>query len=471
MPKVFEINFSPKQMHALRTIESDDCEELLEGGAKGSGKTVFACHYVYFKIKQLIQFFGLQPSSHPPVLMFFGRKQGVDFSTTTLNTWKRDIPADAYEIKEQKKLIVIEKTAAIQFGGLDDTDTIQKFNSAEYCVIVIDQAEELTEKDAGMLRATLRLKINGKEPKYKMLWTCNPVISDDEDFKWLKRDFIEAPKKGYRFIKALYTDNPFLPDNYGDTLDKAYGFNPQILAAYKNGEWGGLSVTNNVIKGDWVKMCINKPIFTPPNDIKRVISIDVARFGDDATVFKAIENNREVATEEHRKKDNMEVVAEALLFAERHLKTDNFAVDELNTGSGVADRLKELGKKVIFINASKSSHDPERFFNRRAEMYCYASGLFYNGNVSILEGDYKLIDQLPWARFKELKSNGKFQLEGKDDIKKRNNGVSPDHADAFVQGLWALQFVEGISDSKFLKQPNNFWVHPRFSNHQVGGLQ
>ena len=37
--------------------------------------------------------------------------------------------------------------------------------------------------------------------------------------------------------------------------------------------------------------------------------------------------------------------------------------------------------------------------------------------------------------------NGKILIEAKADIKKRL-GRSPDRADAYVNGLWALQFVE-----------------------------
>ena len=87
-----------------------------------------------------------------------GRKQAVDFSNTTLRTWVREIPSDAFEIKRQEKLIVIEKTAAIQFGGLDDSDTVKKFNSGEYAIGWLDQPDECTRQDVGMLRGTMRFK-------------------------------------------------------------------------------------------------------------------------------------------------------------------------------------------------------------------------------------------------------------------------------------------------------------------------
>ena len=39
--------------------------------------------------------------------------------------------------------------------------------------------------------------------------------------------------------------------------------------------------------------------------------------------------------------------------------------------------------------------------------------------------------------------NAKILIEPKADIKKRL-GRLPDRADAYVNGLWALQFVEGL---------------------------
>ena len=171
---------------------------------------------------------------HPLPVGFLGRKRAVDFYSTTLETWKKIIPAHCYEIKQQDKEIVIDGKVKIDFGGLDDQETVNKFNSAEYAFYAIDQAEETERGDVSVLAGSLRLKREGIQPKYKRLYTANPAEC------WLKEDFINNPRPEYRYIPALPTDNPHLPDNYLKTLDDAFGYDPVLLAAYKDGNWDAM---------------------------------------------------------------------------------------------------------------------------------------------------------------------------------------------------------------------------------------
>lgn len=459
MDKVFEIKLSPKQGEAFQTLESDSVDEMAEGGAKGSGKTVFGCKWVYYEVKKLIQFFELKPSAHPSVLGFMGRKQAIDFSTTTLNTWKRDIPSDAYEIKEQKKLIVIENCAAIQFGGLDDTDTIKKFNSAEYAFIWVDQAEECTEKDIGMLRGTLRLKINGKEPKFKSLWTCNPVISDDPDFLWLKRDFIDRPKPGFKFLKALYTDNPFLPASYGQTLDRAFGFNPDLLAAYKYGEWDRVKAANVIIPSQTVKENINNLRRDNEQFIRKVTVCDVAGGDDDGeelspndeTVIYDLENTKIVGSEIYSHRDEMDTCGRIVAHQKKNGSTV-ICVDRVGIGSALFARLKEIyaddiqkGIMTVYgfdsrLSAPEGVEGDETYLNYKAYAWFTASRKYFAEYKCYLPDDPVLQSQLSAVTF-YYHSGGKMAVTQKRKLKKKL-GYSPDRAEAYIMGLDALQYAK-----------------------------
>lgn len=458
MEKTLEIILSPMQMKALQILESDSCDELAEGGAKGSGKTVFGCKWVYFMVKQLIKFFDLKPSEHPLVIGFMGRKQSVDFSTTTLNTWKRDIPSDAYEIKEQKKLIVIENCAAIQYGGLDDSETIRKFNSAEYVFIWIDQAEECTEEDIGTLRGTLRLKINGKVPKYKCLWTCNPVISDDPDFKWLKRDFIDNPKPGFVFLKALYTDNPYLPPNYGNQLDRAFGFNPDLLAAYKFGEWDRVKAANVIIPSQIVKENVNNARIDNSQFKKRITVCDIAGGDDDGeeltsndeTVIYDMENTHIIDQEIYSHRDEMDTCGRIVAHQKKN-GTTVICIDRVGIGSAVYSRLKEIyaddirnGNIVIYGFDSRISPpeglDYETYLNYITYAYFKASKEYFSERKCYLPDDPVLISQLSAITF-YYHSGGKMARTQKRKIKSKL-GCSPDRADAYIMGLDALQYAK-----------------------------
>jgi hypothetical protein len=81
------------------------------------------------------------------------------------------------------------------------------------------------------------------------------------------------------------------------------------------------------------------------------------------------------------------------------------------------------------------------YYNRRAEIHVYAAELLENGQAQLSPTDSDLIEQLSWAKYRTVKSNGIYQVEAKDDIKKRY-GRSPDNADAYMNGLWALPRVK-----------------------------
>lgn len=475
--KIFEISLSPKQSQALNVFLSPDCSELLLGGAKGGGKTVFGCKAFFLYVKMLIQKFGLKPTKFPPVLGFMGRKQKVNFLATTLLTWKRDIPADAYEIKKQESLIVIEKTASILYGGLDDTETIQKFNSSEFAIVWIDQPEECTEGDAGTLRGTMRLTINGKHPQRKILWTPNPVISDDVDFAWLKRDFIDVPKPGNKFIKALYTDNPFLPPDYGETLQKAYGFNPALLSAYKYGEWDKLRAANVIIPAENVKACVNNILPESDQFNRRITVCDVAGGDDDGdnlspndeTVIYDMCNTRIVNSEIYSHVQEMDTVGRIVAHQKRN-KSTVICVDKVGIGSGVYSRLKEIYQNdnsiIIYGFDSRisppSGIDYDTYFNYKSYAWFKASKDYFSERKCYLIDDPILTSQLSQVTFR-FASNGKMQVTPKRLLKKKI-GHSPDRAECYIMGIDALQFAKTqfrkLEEKGFWKGSNYVPVNP-----------
>ncbi|MCK4959622.1 MAG: hypothetical protein KAT00_09475, partial [Planctomycetes bacterium] len=114
-------------------------------------------------------------------------------------------------------------------------------------------------------------------------------------------------------------------------------------------------------------------------------------------------------------------------------------VDVCGLGAGVVDRLIEMGDDVLGIDNASRSEERENY-NLRSQIWCSAGDSFADGDVELADIDQKLRGQLctPTYEFR----NGRILIESKADIKKRL-GNSPDRADAYVNGLYALQFVEG----------------------------
>jgi hypothetical protein len=109
-------------------------------------------------------------------------------------------------------------------------------------------------------------------------------------------------------------------------------------------------------------------------------------------------------------------------------------------GAGVVDRLIEMGDDVLGIDNAGKSSDPEKYYNLRSEIWCGAGDMFADSDVQLKNLEPSLRGQLstPTYDFR----NGKILIEPKASIKKRL-GRSPDRADAYVNGLHALQFIDG----------------------------
>lgn len=107
-------------------------------------------------------------------------------------------------------------------------------------------------------------------------------------------------------------------------------------------------------------------------------------------------------------------------------------VDEVGVGGGVADRLDEMGFRVVGYNGGRSPNDGERFHNRRSEAYWGLRDRLVQGETA-LPPDSRLRNELLAVKWRATPA-GKVQLERKVDLKARI-GESPDRADAAVMAF------------------------------------
>ncbi len=434
-PQVNEVwEFSNKQTHARKTLEDPTTKELLYGGAKGGGKSVFLCRYAYLYADHIIRTYHPQGTYAIPI-GFIGRKRGVDFSHTTLETWKRFIPSHLYKINEQRHEIIIGPVK-YYYGGLDDEDVVNKFNSAEFGLVIIDQAEEMSQEDMGYLRGTLnRLKINGQEIPYKVLLSANPRIC------WLKDEFLSRPEAGTRFIQALPSDNPFLPDGYVSQLQKAFKNRPELLKAYLYGSWDELEGDNVVIPMSDVQKNVENDQHNELK-IKRITYADIAEFGDDETVIYDMVNTKIVNTEIYTHRDLMDTCGRIIAHGIKN-KSNIVGCDVIGLGAGVFSRLNEvLGARddmaAYGFDSRVKARDSETYANKKSEAWFEAANLMRERRCDI-PNDPILIGQLSSMTY-DFGSNGKIHLTPKDKIKK-NLGSSPDRADCYVMALSMLEDV------------------------------
>jgi hypothetical protein len=169
-----------------------------------------------------------------------------------------------------------------------------------------------------------------------------------------------------------------------------------------------------------------------------VVGIDVARSGQDKTVF-AKRYGQYIA---QLKAEHIASTTEVAGIGKELLRgTDAYAsVDVIGIGAGVVDTLRDNGVDTEAFNASKSSTGTDfngllEFANRRAEAWWALRDALdpKNGFELALPPDDELLGDLTSPRYRRLPT-GKIRVEEKDEVKKRL-GRSPDRGDAVVMTL------------------------------------
>jgi phage terminase large subunit len=421
--------YTKRQAIASNALDKPEVRRLLYGGAKGGGKSWFLVIWSFLYAWNMCVKYKIKPSNNPPHIGWLGRKQATDFTSTTLQTWRQTIPEGYYELKggteKDPKHILIMNRIAIDYGGLDRQEQINKFNSAEYAFFAIDQAEETDRNDVAVLKGSLRLTMNGEKLPYKELYTANPRIC------WLKDEFINSPKPESIFVPALPSDNPYLPDDYEKTLIDAFGYRPELIAAYLHGDWSQLENEAQIILDSWLARAMTAPSILGG----KIISCDVARFGDDKTHIMVLRGS-EIEYEHEMGYSRTTEVSNYLTELSRNNGNCPIAVDEIGIGGGVIDELYKCGRRVISFNSASKADNPDKFYNKRAEAWWEAAEHFSKSEIGCRRMSTELRKQLciPTYEFR----NGKIIIEPKEKIKERL-GYSPDCADCYIIGLWAVK--------------------------------
>jgi hypothetical protein len=158
---------------------------------------------------------------------------------------------------------------------------------------------------------------------------------------------------------------------------------------------------------------------------------DIARLGQDQTVIYRNRGNQIRHDEEWGQLDTMKTagkIAEKL--ATSGLTRIPATVDSIGVGAGVLDRLRERAFDVIGFQGSERAFRPDRYQNRRAEVYWEFRLELGAGMFDLDPTDLKLKSELTNIKY-WINSAGQICVESKEDMHKRGM-KSPNRADACV---------------------------------------
>jgi hypothetical protein len=190
-----------------------------------------------------------------------------------------------------------------------------------------------------------------------------------------------------------------------------------------------------------------------------VVGVDPAREGEDRTTFIHRQGRVAWGLESDMTKDSMHIVGRCKKFLDDSFnRVDRLFIDRGGEGGAIHDRLVEMGygDRVTLVNfgSRKTVLDPDRFFNKRAEMWgLMKDWLSDEGGASVPDTD-ELQADLTAPSYK-YDSEQRVKLEPKEEIKKRGLR-SPDCGDAL-----ALTFAFPVVREEYFndynaQQPSRF---------------
>lgn len=323
------------------------------------------------------------------------------------------------------------------FKGLKDQNkqNIKSLEGVDICWC--EEAQAITKDSFEVLNPTIRKA--GSELWFSM------NRENENDAIW--RAIAANPDDQTLIVKVNYYDNPFCPDEMKYLAEKCKADN---LDDYMH-IWEGEPIS----LGDYKLFNVKdvREAMIPKMDSSTsplVIGLDIARAGSDKTVFCLRKGRLVMKFEVIKGYDTVEV-ADKLTNYITELHPAKAFLDLGNSGAGVYDIMKARGFAGIVkgINFGGKAIQPDRYKNKRAEMYATANEWIKQELPVQLPNDDLLFEEL--TTIERVKVAGDtLQLEDKE-LFKRRIGRSPDRADAFV-----LTFAEPVYDNGTVKTYGNY---------------
>ena len=337
--------------------------------------------------------------------------------------------ASMFEITRERVTMTSDKkvqVANLVTASADNKESLQGGHAGNY-VILADEASGIEEATFDVLLRTLSTGTGGR-----FVLTSNPTRSVGRFYDIFHKDL---PGWNKHFFEAF--DCPHIAPGFAQEMADTYGIDSDH---YRIGVLGQFPRTTNsqFISSEIVEAAMKEHLVRSAYlNFPVIIGADIARFGDDSTVFIARQGPKILDILEIKGQDTMEVSA-ALMQYWNDFGASVVFVDAIGIGAGVFDRCKQLKMPVREVMGSHKSTKPMEYFNMRSQLWGEMRHWLNNG-ADILYMD-ELRNQLVGMTY-GYTAKMQIALTTKKDIKKMGL-KSPDLADAL-----ALTFSDNIFGS------------------------
>lgn len=455
-----EITFKTKNDKQLLGAEAwldNNIEEILYGGAKGGGKSFFGASMIVGDAL-------IYPDTH----YFIARKELIDLRLHTMPTISlvfKNFGLDQQQYAPYNgtdhcyNLYNGSKIFLIACRDEPSDPLFERFGSMQMTRGWIEEGGEVPEKAKDNLWLSIGRWNNEKYGlKKKLLITANPKKG------WMKRDFVDPFKKGVLprsrcYIQAFATDNLYLSDDYRDSLkNQKDSVSRQRLW---EGNWDYDDDNDSLISFDALTDTFSNTIV---KDNNKYLVVDVARLGQDTTVF-SVWDGLELAGIQQFEKQSTPTTEQKIkdVAAANQIPFSNIIIDEDGIGGGVVDHL--FGVKGFMANSSpiptaneirgkqtKVQHQfipKTNFKNLKAQCGWKLAEVINEHKLAIRTPEYreKIIEELTSIlRDKEVDGEGKKQLRSKEEVK-QEIGRSPDVGDTLLMRMWFELKKEALDEN------------------------
>lgn len=258
--------------------------------------------------------------------------------------------------------------------------------------------------------------------------------------------FFECFHKDSAYWQTRYIDSRLVegvdPGVYQRIADK-YGEDHDVTRVEVKGEFPRTG-SQQFIGRDLADEAAERELPEQESDTPLLMGVDVARYGDDESVirWRRGRDARSIKPSRFKGMDTMALATEVARQIDER-RPDGVFVDGGGVGGGVVDRLRQLGYRVIEVQAGERPTEPDKYLNRRAEMWAQLKEWLKTGCI---DNDERLIDDLTGPEY-EVVLKGQVKIESKDVMKKRGL-PSTDDADAL-----ALTFAYPVSYRSMSRRP------------------
>lgn len=418
-----DIHLTPKQAEFANAVFSGRYRYLLYGGAIRGGKT-------YAMLLLVLAFCRIYPGSRWAIV----RRDLPTLKRNTLPSFERVKPAGfCGEINRTDFYVDCANGSRIIFfpESAERDPDLDRWKGLEVNGFALEECNEISEKAfAKAIERAGSWICQGEQPPPLIMATCNPTLG------WVKQRWYDPWRKGtlkppWYYLPAKMTDNPHLPESYIKGVETLKETDPAAYARFVDGDWESADEPDQLIKYDWTLEAQNIERI----EGKRVLGVDVARYGDDDSVLAHKVGNAITKLEYHH---GLSLERLAAVVRSRIVNTPidarNVMIDAVGIGAGVVDILKSQGFHVTEVisgaKAMESREQTFKFNNLRSQMWWHTRENLRHGQLCFEFDDPRLREDLTAPRY-IITGDKVIKVESKDDIKKRI-GRSTDAGDAVV---------------------------------------